>query len=70
VSWYSRKHKLVALSSAEAKYVAASQASCEAIWLRKLLVGLFGQELPLTVIHCSVEFWCTLGSGPLVVLGL
>ena len=23
----------------------ASQASCEAIWLRKLLVGLFGQEL-------------------------
>jgi hypothetical protein len=25
--------------------MAASQASCEAIWLHKLLVGLFGQEL-------------------------
>lgn len=45
VSWFSRKKKSVALSSAEEKYMAASQASCEAIWLRKMLVGLFGQEL-------------------------
>ena len=30
-SWCSRKQKFVALSSAEAKYVAASTASCEAI---------------------------------------
>jgi hypothetical protein len=29
----------------------ASQVSCEAIWLRKMLVGLFGQEMPPTVIH-------------------
>ena len=42
VSWFSRKQKSVALSSAEAEYMAASQASYEAIWLRKLLVGLFG----------------------------
>jgi hypothetical protein len=28
VSWFSRKHKSVALSSAEAEYMAASQASC------------------------------------------
>jgi hypothetical protein len=41
VSWFSRKQKSVALSSAEAEYMAASQASCEAIWLRKMLVGLF-----------------------------
>jgi hypothetical protein len=31
VSWFSRKQKSVALSSAEAEYMAASQASCEAI---------------------------------------
>jgi hypothetical protein len=42
VSWFSRKQKSVALSSAEAEYVAASQATCEDIWLRKMLVGLFG----------------------------
>ena len=42
VSWFSRKQKSVALSSSEAEYMAASQASCEAIWLHKMLVGLFG----------------------------
>jgi hypothetical protein len=31
--------------------MAASLASCEAIWLRKLLTGLFGQELQSTMIH-------------------
>jgi hypothetical protein len=31
----------------------ASQASCEAIWLHKMLVGLFDQEMSPTVIHCD-----------------
>eukprot|EP01018_Ginkgo_biloba_P035505 Gb_15114 [translate_table: standard] len=31
--------------------MAASQASCKVIWLRKLLVGLFGQQLQPTVIY-------------------
>ena len=53
VSWFSRKQKLVALSSAEAKYMVASQVSCEAIWLRKLLVGLFDRELRPTTIYCD-----------------
>ena len=43
----------MALSSAEAEYMATSQASCEAIWLRKLLVGLFGRELRPTMIYCD-----------------
>jgi hypothetical protein len=64
VSWYSRKQKSVALSSAEAEYMAASQASCEAIWLRKLLVGLFGQELPPTVIHCDNQSCIKLSENP------
>eukprot|EP00253_Pinus_taeda_P003834 PITA_03834 len=41
VSWYSRKQRSVALSSTEAEYMAASLAACEAIWIRKILVGLF-----------------------------
>eukprot|EP00253_Pinus_taeda_P013516 PITA_13516 len=41
VSWYSRKQRSVALSSTEAEYMAASQAACEAIWMWKILVGLF-----------------------------
>ena len=42
VSWYSRKQRFVALSSAEAKYMETIQATCEAIWMRKILVCLFG----------------------------
>jgi hypothetical protein len=33
------------LISTEAEYMAANNASCEAIYLCKLLVGLFDQEL-------------------------
>ena len=52
-SWYSRKQRPVALSSVEAEHMAASQAACEAIWVRKILVGLFGSHLDPTVIHCD-----------------
>jgi len=45
VSWINRKQLSVALSSAEAEYMVASLASLEAIWLRKMLFGLFGQAL-------------------------
>jgi hypothetical protein len=64
VSWFSRKQKSVALSSAEAEYMAASQASCEAIWLRKMLVGLFGQEMAPTLIHCDNQSCIKLSENP------
>ena len=53
MSWFSQKQNSVALSSAEAEYMAASQASFEALWLRKMLVGLFGVQLRPTVIYCD-----------------
>jgi hypothetical protein len=51
VSWFSQKQNSVALSSTEVEYMAARQASCEALWLRKMLVGLFGVQLRPTVIY-------------------
>jgi hypothetical protein len=51
ISWFSRKQKSMALSFAEAEYMAASLATCEALWRRKLLLGLFRQELEATVIN-------------------
>jgi hypothetical protein len=42
----------------------ASQVNCEAIWLRKLLVGLFGQELFPTVIHCDNQSCIKLSENP------
>jgi hypothetical protein len=53
VSWYNRKQISVALSSAEAEYMVASQAACEAIWMRKILVGLFVSHLDPIVIYCD-----------------
>jgi hypothetical protein len=64
VSWFSRKHKSVALSFVEAEYMAANLATCEAIWLRKLLMGLFGQELETTVSHCDHRSCIKLSENP------
>ena len=65
VSWFNRKQKSMALSSTEAEYMAASQANCEAIWLRKLLVGLFGRELRPTVIYCDNQSCIKLSENPM-----
>jgi hypothetical protein len=40
ISWNSKKQPTVALSSTEAEYMAASQATKEATWIRKLLDSL------------------------------
>lgn len=49
VSWLSKKQVTVALSTAEAEYIALSQAAQEGIWLRRLLSDL-GMEATSTVI--------------------
>lgn len=51
VSWYSRKQRSVALSSAEAEYMVASEVACKAIWMRKILFRLFGQYMDRTMIY-------------------
>jgi hypothetical protein len=65
VSWFSRKQRSMALSSVETEYMAASQASCKAIWLHKLLVGLFGHELRPAVIHCDNQSCLKLFENPM-----
>jgi hypothetical protein len=53
ISWQSRKKSSIALSTAKAEYIVACSASCEAIWFRKLLIGLFDLEMEATVILCD-----------------
>jgi len=57
ISWYNKNQILVALSSGEAEYMAVIQATCEAIWMRKILVGLFGQQMDLKVIYWDNQTW-------------
>jgi hypothetical protein len=44
--------------------MAAIQDSCEAIWLCKILVGSFGQEMSPTVIHCDNQSCIKLYENP------
>eukprot|EP00253_Pinus_taeda_P032942 PITA_32942 len=63
-SWCSRKQKSVALSSSEAKYMAASTVLCEAIWLKKQLVNLFRRKMEATRIMCNNQSCIKLSKNP------
>ena len=64
MSWFNRKQKSVALSSVEAEYMEASQASCKALWLCKLLLDLFDRELRPTLIYCDNQSCIQLSENP------
>ena len=52
ISWSSRKQKCVALSTAEAEYVALSGAVPECIWLRQLEAELGStSEVPILILE-------------------
>ncbi|KAF7130877.1 hypothetical protein RHSIM_Rhsim10G0166500 [Rhododendron simsii] len=53
ISWSSKKQRTIALSSAEAEYIAATDAACEAIWLRRILSDMEHKEEGPTVIYCD-----------------
>jgi hypothetical protein len=53
ISRASRKQKYVSLNIAEEEYIVACDACTEALWLRKLVSGLFDQVLYSTMIYCD-----------------
>jgi Reverse transcriptase (RNA-dependent DNA polymerase) len=61
VSWFSKKQKVVALSSCEAEYIAAASATCQGVWLeslRAVLVGQSPQKIKLKINNKSAIFLC------------
>ena len=48
----------------EVEYMVASLVSYEAIWLCKMLTGLFGQELDPTSIYCDNQSCIKLSENP------
>lgn len=64
VSWYNTKQRSVPLSLAEAEYMATSQATWEAIQMRKILIGLFGQGMDHTMIYCDNQNCIKLSENP------
>jgi hypothetical protein len=54
VSWKSTHQRIVAFSSTEAEYIAASEAVCEALWLRQLANELkIGKYDDPTTVYCD-----------------
>ena len=64
ISWFSRNQSSVDLSTAKAEYIATCSTSCEAIWLRKLMSGLFNLELDTIVILCDNQSCIKMTENP------
>lgn len=51
ISWSSQKQRVVALSSCEAEYMAATTAACQSVWLRGLLQEITGKQIGPVILH-------------------
>ena len=65
ISWFSRKQSCVELSTAKAEYIASCSASCELVWLRKLLSDLFDLQLDATCIYYDNHNCVKLSKNPM-----
>jgi hypothetical protein len=50
ISWFNMKQTSVAISTVEAKYITTCSTNSEAVWLRKMLAGMFDLELEVNCI--------------------
>ena len=65
ISWLSRKHTSVALSTTEAEYIVACSPCSEAVWLRNMLAGLFDAEIDVTNNHCDNQSCIKMTENPM-----
>ena len=64
VSWSSKKQPIVALSSAEAEYIAATHAAKEILWLRALLTELGRPPTGPTTLHVDNQSAIAIAKDP------
>ena len=65
ISWLSKKQSSVALSTAEAEYIATYSTSCEAIWIWKLLSYLFDLYMDATMMLCDNQSYMKMKKKPM-----
>ncbi|KAG6530437.1 hypothetical protein ZIOFF_012676 [Zingiber officinale] len=63
-SWSSKKQPVVALSTTEAEYIAATNCAMQAIWLRKILDFLQHKQDGPTTIFCDNKSTIALSKNP------
>ena len=64
VSWFSQKQSIVALSSCEAEYIAATSATCQAVWMSRLLGELMSNEMTKAKLLVDNQSAITLSKNP------
>jgi hypothetical protein len=64
ISWKSRKQSSISLNTKKVEYIVACSASYEAIWLQKLLTGLFDLEMVATMILCDNQSFIKMTENP------
>ena len=53
IAWRRKKQMSVVLNTTKTEYIATCSASSKAMWLRKMLSGLFDLEMDATCIYCD-----------------
>eukprot|EP00253_Pinus_taeda_P006291 PITA_06291 len=64
ITWSSKKHSIVALSSCESEYQALCAATCEAIWFRRLLNDAAEEKKESTIIKTDNQSTIKLAYNP------
>jgi hypothetical protein len=65
VSWQSFKQQVVALSSCEAEYIAASTASTQALWFIRLLGDLLSRDTGAVELRVDSKYALALAKNPI-----
>ena len=50
VSWSAKRQEIISLSTTESEYIASTYAAKEALWLRQIILQLFGTKLDATTL--------------------
>ena len=64
ITWQSQKQKIVALSSCEAEYIAATTGACQGVWLARLLAELKSEEASAITLRIDNQSAIALSRNP------
>jgi len=56
VSWYSKKQPIIALSTTEVEYIAATSYATQVVWMRRILEVMHDKHNTLRKIFCDNKF--------------
>lgn len=64
ITWMSKKQATVALSTAEAEYIATTAAACQCIWLRRILEDAQQKQHEGTKLYCDNKSTIIMAKNP------